>query len=129
MEKNTDNIKYITTEFSKPAGTPAGTLSVAINVDTRYKRCTGAYIKEITDGDLVNKYNVGLRSDKGHHLPPANKTLLEADASVAPDHKFLSLGFDVYPGMNLVVEGNFATALATDALNFLIVLRLEEPVE
>lgn len=103
----------------------ANTREVSFPVDTSFKKIKGIRIVEITDGDQVDDYDVGLKSKDGNLIDPVNKTVLESSDAVAPDDKFLSLDAEIYDGMNLRVVYTTYGTIATDALNFFVQLLLE----
>lgn len=123
MERNL--VKLQKKEISYAAATAAGTKTDTFDLDEDFDRVTGIYIHEISDGDLGDEYEVGLSDSRGSIIDVTNKTVFQASNAVAPDGKFFSLNFKIDRGMGLKILTKFDSVLASDALNFIVVLRLE----
>lgn len=118
-------IKYQSVTVNLAAGQAAQAFDTDADMDQSYKRCTGIWISEKSDGDLINNYKVGLRDDNGDILPVANGYLAQADRSVTPNEKFLEIDFEIFNGQGLKIVTTTGAATATDALNFTVTFRLE----
>lgn len=121
-------------------GTAAGLKSTTINVDTDYTHITGINVREITDGNLVDEYAIGLKNGKFQALELTDKSLLETDQSIRPNHRLYDLLPDmpreqvevetltelqIVNGANIAIQTEFDSTVASDALKFVVTLRLE----
>lgn len=103
MGKLDRNIKIQVQEVTLTNPTVAGTYETAFDLDDSYERCTGLWVKAISTGGLTN-YFVGMSDNNGVIVDLSDANLMQADNSVAPDQKFLSMSFPVIKGQGFKVR-------------------------
>jgi len=117
-----------TIEVSEASGTAASTVEDSAQLDESYKKCIGVALLEITDGNLVDDYDVAIETASGKTLlQQTNKQILETGKTVGQKDKIFPLQFDLRGGEKIVVKTTFTTALASDALNFHVAFLLWRP--
>ncbi len=114
-----------TLEVSYAVATAAATKTDDIQLDESYEKCLGVALIEITDGDLVNDYDISLEDGQSREvIQQVNKQLMETSKNVGQLDKVFPVQFKYRAGEKIKVKTTFSQPIATDALNYHMVFLL-----
>jgi hypothetical protein len=112
--------------LSAPIATTAGTVvEGSVQLDRDFNKVIGIGFFQITDGDLINNYSVGARTNRQTWIDPINANAWKAEENVGPQDKYYKVNIPYGSGDTFygrIIPGG---TVATDALAGQMVLILK----